>query len=231
MRQQNDFLAPSLNNSSMIQDMGFQWASSNYTNNNGDQLSYPYHQKFTEMMINHGSPSPSSSSNTQDFAIGYAKNEERELREMSEKLLLRSFSSGCQIKGLQFQAGNSSRGSSFSQILPTINISNLNRSNSNNSGIISSNSLDMNMQPLELFSTSDCSRFSAGCLSPAGSSDIHGFYKDNLYYGTVDHMQQSRPSISPSKVSTLFFFSPPRTNLIVLVTVLSPNYLHIQTLI
>ncbi|KAE9457009.1 hypothetical protein C3L33_11083, partial [Rhododendron williamsianum] len=204
-RQQNDFLAPSLNTSSMIQDMGFQWASSNNTNSNTNgELSYPFHQKFTEMMINHSSPSPSSSSNTQDFqlqqppAIGYTKNEERELREMSEKLLLRNFSSGLQIKGLQFQAGNSSRGS-FSQILPTINISNLNRSNSN-SGI--SSSLDMNMQPLELFTNSDC-RFSAGCLSPA-SNDVHGFYKDNLYYGVDDHMQQSRPSNSTSKISSAF---------------------------
>ncbi|KAI8549610.1 hypothetical protein RHMOL_Rhmol06G0038500 [Rhododendron molle] len=200
-RQQNDFLAPSLNSSSMIQDMGFQWARSNTNSNTNGELSYPYHQKFTEMVINHSSPSPSSSSHTQDFqlqqppAIGYTKNEDRELREMSEKLLLRNFSPGLQIKGLQFQAGNSSRGS-FSQILPTIDISNLNRSNSN-SGI--SSSLDMNMQPLELFTNSDC-RFSAGCLSPA-SNDIHGFYKDNLYYGVDDHMQQSRPSNSTSKIS------------------------------
>lgn len=193
-RQQNDFLAPSLNNSSMLQHMGFQWANSG-NSNNGELSSYPYPKKFTEMMINHeftemminhGSPSPSSSSNTQDFQL-----QQNELREMSEKLLLRSFSSGCQIKGLQFQAGNSSRGS-FSQILPTINISDLNRSS--NSGI--SSSLDMNMQPLDLF-TSD-RRFS-GCLSPA-STDIHGFYKDNLYYG-ADHIQQSRPSNSPSKIS------------------------------
>ncbi|GMP44893.1 hypothetical protein CsSME_00013634 [Camellia sinensis var. sinensis] len=215
-RQQNDYLVPSLN-SSVIQDLGFQWANGNFTTTQstshdlhlarkGD-LPEDHYPKFTEMIHSN----TTSSSSIEDFhlqqqATSYAKNEQRDLNDLSEKLLLRNFS-GCQINGIQLPAGEfysgggggatvapPSRGN-FSQIFPTINISNLNQSSS-----AISSSMDMNMQALDLFTSG---RFS-GCLNQV-SHDNLGLYKDSLSYG-VGHMHQqsshNRPSNSPtSKIS------------------------------
>ncbi|XP_052200842.1 transcription factor bHLH110 [Diospyros lotus] len=197
-RQQNDILVPSLNTASMIQDLGFQWVSGNNAHVKGADS---YH-RFTEMIQS----SPPSIEDFQLQPTSYIKNEQqRDLNDLREKLLLRSFSSGCQINGLQvapaaaaglFSGGGQNSTSSlgnFSQILPTINISNLNQSCS---GI--SSSLEMNMQALDLFSSG---RFS-GCLSQQASNDNLGLYKDCLSYG-LDHTHQTshRPSNSLSKTS------------------------------
>ena len=144
------------------------------------------------------------------------------VEDLGEKILLKSFSSGCQINGLQLSAGDfysnaqscstngyggvgiPSRGH-FSQIFPTINISNLGQS----SPTVSS-SLDMNLQALDLLTSA---RFS-GSLSHPSHNNL-GLFREGLSFG-LDHLQQSanRPSNSPSKVSTIypsstssFFFS------------------------
>ncbi|XP_057469409.1 transcription factor bHLH110 isoform X1 [Actinidia eriantha] len=155
-RQQHDFLVPnSLHSSMNLQDLGFHSPHDMHLARINGELSDSY-QKFTEMLQPHTS---------------YMKNEERDLSDMSEKLLIRNFSLGnSQLKGIQFPAGTPSRGN-FSQIFPTINISDLNHS----SPAISSS--------LDLFTSAD-HRFS-GCLNQASLSDNLGFY-----YG-LDHMQQS----------------------------------------
>lgn len=198
----------------MVQDLGFHWASNagSFTSQSAHDLhpkikeelseSFP---KFTEM-IN------SSSSAVEDLHLpptSYIRS--KDLNDLSEKLLLKSFSSGCQINGLQLPAGEfyanaqscntgfggvaiPSRGH-FSQIFPTINISNL----SQPSSTISS-SLDMNLQALDLLTSA---RFS-GTFSQPSHNNL-GLFKDSLSFG-LDHLQQStnRPSNSSSKVSTIY---------------------------
>ncbi|KVI04935.1 Myc-type, basic helix-loop-helix (bHLH) domain-containing protein [Cynara cardunculus var. scolymus] len=165
--------------------------------------SYP---KFSEMI----SSSPTSS--IEDLHLnpssGYNNNQD---------LLLRTFSNGCQIKGGQlidqfpddttpnnhFQNCSnriSSRGT-FSQILPTINISNLNQS----PAAISSDSFDMNLPALDLFGSPRLN----GNFSHPYSFNPHqlgSFFKDTcLSYG-LDKMHQPnhRPVICPSKISSAF---------------------------
>ncbi|KAA8537590.1 hypothetical protein F0562_027198 [Nyssa sinensis] len=207
-RQQNEILLSSLNNS-MIQDLGFHWpsnaAAGSFTTT--DQSAHDLHlarikeelsdsyPKFTDMI------NSSATTIDQDFQLqptSYLKNhEQKDLNELSERLLLRNFSSGCQINGPQLPPGeyyysnaqNCSRGN-FSQIFPTVNISNLNRSSS-----AISSPLDMNMQALELFSSAGV----CGNLSQPSHGHL-GLFKESLSYG-LDHMQQSshRPSNSPTK--------------------------------
>lgn len=209
-RQKNDSILHPLN-SSVVQDLGFHWASNagSFTSQSAHDLhpkikeelseSFP---KFTEM-IN------SSSSAVEDLHLpptSYIRS--KDLNDLSEKLLLKSFSSGCQINGLQLSAGEfyanaqscnngfggvaiPSRGH-FSQIFPTINISNL----SQPSSTISS-SLDMNLQALDLLTSA---RFS-GTISQPSHNNL-GLFKESLSFG-LDHLQQStnRPSNSSSKIS------------------------------
>ncbi|GFY86190.1 hypothetical protein Acr_04g0009280 [Actinidia rufa] len=86
-RLQNDFLAPnSLNNSMNLQDLGFHSPHDMHLARINGELSDSY-QKFTEMLPPH---------------TNYMKNEERDLSNMSEKLLLRNFSLGnSQAKGIR----------------------------------------------------------------------------------------------------------------------------------
>lgn len=166
--------------------------------------------KFTEM-IN------SSSGAVEDLHLpptSYIKS--KDFSDLSEKLLLKSFSSGFQINGLQLSAGDfypnaqscSTTGfggaaipirGHFSQIFPTVNISNL----SQTSPTISS-SLDMNLQALDLLTSA---RF-AGTFNPLSHNNL-GPFKESLSFG-LDHLQQSmnRPSNISNKVSTVYPSSP-----------------------
>ncbi|KAL6995720.1 hypothetical protein U1Q18_005854 [Sarracenia purpurea var. burkii] len=188
-RQQND-------SSSMIQDLGFQRDNSNKNVRSGSfpnqssshdlhlaringELSDSY-KKFSEIIHN-------SLSSVEDFHLqptSYMKNDQRDLNHLSEKLLLRNLSS---VPAEEFFSGagsqNSSRGN-FSQIFPTINISNLNQSSSS-----------------DIF-TSD--RSFAGCLNQA-SNDHFGRNKDSFYYG-FDHLQQAihRSSNITTKMLIIF---------------------------
>ncbi|XP_057988430.1 transcription factor bHLH110 isoform X2 [Hevea brasiliensis] len=206
-RQKNEFLIPPLN-SSMIQDLGFPWNSNAgcFTNQSAHDLqlvkikqelseSFP---KFTEMLNN-----PSTVEDSHLSSTSYIKDEEKDMTDLSEKLLLKTISSGFPINGHQFSPaqiystahdcsnlGNSiPRRGNFSQIYPSINISNLNRSTPSISG-----SFDMNLQALDLLNST---RFSRSFGEP--SHDNLGIYKDSISYGP-DRMQM--PSCSPSKASS-----------------------------
>ncbi|KAJ9567356.1 hypothetical protein OSB04_003322 [Centaurea solstitialis] len=220
-------LAPCLDNNidSMAQDLGFPWSSN--TNNNGvgypiDNLimthelqrlarikdefsvseSYP---KFLDML----NCSPTSS--IEDLQLhpsssSYLKNDHHQQMSYSnnnQDFLLRNLSStiGCdQIKGGQLIINdqNCSNGI-FSQIFPTISISNLNQSSSNSSSSsssssgISSSPFDMNSLPaLDLFGSP---RFDPSSLN--AHINLGG-----LSYGLNSmHQQSHRPSvICPSKI-------------------------------
>lgn len=138
----------------------------------------------------------------------------------NQELLLRTFSNGCQIKNGQLvdqfpddtsnnhyhnsSSRTRSRGT-FSQIFPTINISNLNQSPS---GAICSNSFDMNLPALDLFGSP---RFNGNFSHPSSFSIPHhqlgSFFKDTcLSYG-LDQMHQPNhtPVICHGKVSFFLF--------------------------
>lgn len=176
----------------MLQDhSSFQW-SSNAGSFIKEELSESFPPKFSEMLN-------SSSSSIADYhfpAPTHIKNEQKNINiDPSEKLLLKTISAS---KGFYSNAHNCasfgseavgiSRGN-FSQIYPSINISNLNQPPS---AFLSS--LDMNFQALDLF-TSERSY----------STDSFGVFKEGPSFG-LDHMQQlHRPSCSPSNVSNLLF--------------------------
>ncbi|KAF5806697.1 putative transcription factor bHLH family [Helianthus annuus] len=169
--------------------------------------SYP---KFSEMI--NSSPTSSIEDLHLNPSPGYNNNQE---------LLLTTFSNGCQIKGGQLidrfpndtsnnhyqnsSSQTSSRGT-FSQIFPTINISNLNQS----PVAISSNSFDMNLPALDLFGSP---RFNGNFSHPSSFNipnhhQLGSFFKDTcLSYG-LDQMHQPNhtPVICHSKLSS------PRTN-------------------
>lgn len=188
----NVFLAPLANTSLISEDWGFHWQNSNITGSFTTQSGPDLHlarikgefsdsyQKFTEML-------QSSPANMEELHLHpLIKNEQGGH--------LRNFSSGCHINGTQFHGageysyfGNeitSSRGN-FSQILPTINVSNFNQS----SNSMSSSTLDMNMQALDLFNSG---RFGYN----------NSFYKEGVSNYGLDHIQQSiyRPSNSLNKM-------------------------------
>ncbi|KAF8377909.1 hypothetical protein HHK36_031297 [Tetracentron sinense] len=205
-RQKNDTLVP-LFNTSMIQDLGFHWSS-----NAGSFINHSAHEQhlpkikfsdsfptFTE--LNNNSPSRSYAEEFHSPSTSYIKHEQQDLHDLSEKLFLESFSSSCQINGLQLSAGDlysntqncatfggvatSSRGN-FSQIFPSTHISNLNPS-----------FLGMNLQALNLLNSA---KFSGSFCQP--SHQNLGLFKESLSFG-LNCMQESspRPSNSPSKRS------------------------------
>ncbi|KAJ6736301.1 TRANSCRIPTION FACTOR BHLH83-RELATED [Salix viminalis] len=217
-RQKNESPIPSLN-STMFQDLGLQYWNNNAANFSSQSAydlqlskikeelsssdSFP---KFTEMLNSPSStiedPLLSSSS--------YIKDEQTNLS-LSEKLLLKTISSGFPINGhdqfstrqipsshhncSSFGSAVPSRGS-FSQIYPSINISNFNQPSS---PLISGASLDMNLQALDLLTST---RFSGSFPHPA-SLDPLDMFKDSLSFGfdSIQHSNQ-RPACSPNKISS-----------------------------
>lgn len=198
-RQNSEILVPSLNTSMLQDHSSFHWTSNagSFTSQSAHDLhlakikeelseSFP---KFSEMLN-------TTSSNIEDYHFPPAthiKNEQKNLNiDLSEKLLLKTISS----KGFYSNAHNcasfgseavGSRGN-FSQIYPSINISNFNQPPS---AFLSS--LDMNFQALDLLTTE------------RPYSDSFGVFKEGPSFG-LDQMQQlHRPSCSPSNVSNLLF--------------------------
>ncbi|KAG6785749.1 hypothetical protein POTOM_007333 [Populus tomentosa] len=205
-------------NSTMIQDLGFQHWNNNAGNFNSfsayhdlqlskikEELSSDSFPKFTEMLNSPSStiedPHPSSSS--------YFKDEQEGLS-LSEKLLLKTISPGfprnvhdqfspreissCHHNGSSFGSAIPSR-ESFSQIYPSINISNLKQPSSP----LISGSFDMNLQGLDLLTST---RYS-GSFAQSSDDPLAMFNKDSLSFG-LDRMQQEsqRPSCSPNKISS-----------------------------
>ncbi|KAG8654634.1 transcription factor bHLH110 isoform X3 [Manihot esculenta] len=206
-RQKNEFLIPSLN-SSTIQNLGLiHWNSNSagcFTNQSADhdlQLakikqdlpdSFP---RFTDML--------NDPSTVEDSHLSSPSYEQKHMTDLSEKLLLKTISSGFPINVHQFSSAQiysnahdcSSPGSSiprrgnFSQIYPSINISNLNRSPPSISGAI-----DMNLQALDHLNST---RFSRSIGQP--SHDNLGMYNDSISYD-LEHMHI--PSSSPIQTSS-----------------------------
>lgn len=171
---------------SMTQDLGFHWANNSVSSQLVKQeTSLDSYPRFTQML-----KSPSNI-------------EERELSDMNAKLLFGTLSnSGCQMinTGLQLYPGDhnllySSNSSSstnnrgkFSQIYPTINVSNLNTINQA-SYLANSSSLDMNLQPLDLVNSS---RYGGSFSQP---------------YGLTNHFQHSSSESPVDSSSSISAFS------------------------
>ncbi|KAI3504762.1 hypothetical protein L1887_26467 [Cichorium endivia] len=208
----------------MVHDLGLSWNTTNISNATSNPIenfmtrelrrlarfkdefsgseSYP---KFSEMI--NSSPTSSIEDMQLKPSPGYINNQD---------LLFRTFSNGCQIKGGQLidqfpddstpnndhRQNCSSRSSgTFSQIFPTINISNFNQPPT---AAISSNSFDMNLPALDLFGSP---RFNGNFHHPSSfNPHQHGsFFKDTcLSYGLDQMHQPHRPAICPSKISSAF---------------------------
>ncbi|XWS24404.1 hypothetical protein CRYUN_Cryun28dG0099000 [Craigia yunnanensis] len=214
-RQKNYINLASPQNSSMIQD----WA-----NNEGSFTSQSCHElqhlakikeelsesltRFTEML----SDTSSIRDSHQLPPTNYLKiNEQKDLHDLSEKLLLKTISSGFPMfsAGLEFYsttqncsipAGNTSLPSrgNFSQIYPSINISNLTQASSPNIP----SSFDMNLEALDLLSPARFNR-SSSFSHPSYDQNNLGIYKESPFGLHHHHFQQSnqRPAYSPSKIS------------------------------
>ncbi|XP_022769043.1 transcription factor bHLH110-like isoform X3 [Durio zibethinus] len=213
--QKNSILAYSSQNSSMIQD---------WTNNEGSFATHSCHDihlakikeelsesltRFTEMLSDTSSRDVGDS--RQLPPTNYLKNnEQKDLHDLSEKLLLKTISSGFPMfsAGSEFYSTTqncSIPGSTclpsrrnFSQIYPSINISNLSQASSPNIP----SSFDMNLEALDLLSPA---RFSSrsSFTNPSRDHNNLGIYKEiSPSFGFHHHhFQQSnqRPAYSPSK--------------------------------
>ncbi|KAK0576760.1 hypothetical protein LWI29_022941 [Acer saccharum] len=183
------------------------------------QESFP---KFTEMLNSSPSSSTIEDSSHHLSHSSYLKNEQKDhMSDMSEKLLFKTISSGFPLNNgsnHQFPAGDhhfysnnlSSFGShanipsrgNFSQIYPSINISNLNNQSSNSPANNSSACFDMNLQALDLLTSP---RFSGNFSQTSHDHHHHnlGIYKESqLPFGLDhDHLQQSSRRQSCSNIS------------------------------
>ncbi|XVE56092.1 hypothetical protein DITRI_Ditri03aG0209400 [Diplodiscus trichospermus] len=217
-RQKNEINLSSAQNSSMIQD---------WTNYEGSfmtgQSCHELHlakikeelseslTRFTEML----SDTTSIGDSHQLPATNYLKiNEQKDLHDLSEKLLLKTISSGFPMfpaAGSEFYSTTQncsipdgttlpSRGN-FSQIYPSINISNVNQASSPNIP----SSFDMNLEALDLLSPARFSRSTSSFSQPSQDQNNLGIYEESPSFGLHHHhFQQSnqRPAYSPSKLST-----------------------------
>lgn len=197
----------------MIQELGFNHHWNSSTNNEFAAVHNDHHQqigkikeelssqqsfpKFAEMLIHN------------EDSTNYIKGDEKYMNDiLSEKLLLKTISSGFPINGgnHEFLATNSylsyGIGNCLSQIYPSVNVSNLDRSLAAVPPPISpAGSFDMNLN-LEALDLLTSTRFSGSFGQPFNDNNL-GLYKDNKV------MQHSTliPSCNPSKVSILFLSS------------------------
>ncbi|KAL6212884.1 hypothetical protein ACLB2K_018099 [Fragaria x ananassa] len=173
--------------------------------------------KFTQMLTSPSSTSINLDDDDYHFStptsLGLIKNEQKEMmmNDLSEKLLLKTLSSSginhqVSLAGdhhhHQFYSSNNNRvqnftqlmpgrsgGQYFSQIYPSINISNLNQQSSPSSTISSCSSLNMNLQAMDLLASS---RFSTH--EPYNSHDTLGIYNKEIRHNSfgLQQMHQSR---------------------------------------
>ncbi|CAH1434452.1 unnamed protein product [Lactuca virosa] len=198
----------------MVHELGLPWNTNN--NSNVTSINNPIESFMTHELRRLGRSKDefSGSESYPKFTemINSSPTSSIEDMQLKPDVLFRTFSNGCQIKGGQqlidqfpddssnyhYQNGSSrsaSRGS-FSQIFPSINISNLNQS--------PANSFDMNLPALDLFGSP---RFN-GTFSHPSSFNPHqlgSFFKDTcLSYGLDQMHQPHRPAICPTKISSAF---------------------------
>ncbi|KAL0360623.1 UNVERIFIED_CONTAM: Transcription factor [Sesamum radiatum] len=180
-------------------DLGFHWANTtaNFTTLSHqsaqdlrikeDLAADHYYRKYTDILSSSCSPS-----STDELSL--QRNAQRSLQpnDIDTKLFLKSVSSGNLMNKAQLSQGDlygsnvtgpaaAIHGRGFSQILPSINISNLNQTGLVNPGT----SLDMNLEALDLLTSS---RF-GGNYDTSSQNQI-GLLRDGFSYG-FDHMQQS----------------------------------------
>ncbi|KAK6131232.1 hypothetical protein DH2020_035022 [Rehmannia glutinosa] len=192
-QQDNTLISPQYSSKNMAPDLGFHWANTTTTANNNHQslqdlhhlprikaelLADHYYHKYTEIL--------STNSQTSTDDLNLISNQQRNDLQRP-KLLLKSlspanhktqFSSpGDDHLYSNIGAANNGR-SGFSQIFPTVNISNFNQMGLTNPGC-----LDMNLEALDLLT---CSRFSGNFGTPHDQQNQIGFSN----YG-FHHMQQS----------------------------------------
>ncbi|ESR48290.1 hypothetical protein CICLE_v10001291mg [Citrus x clementina] len=207
----NEILLPPAANSSMIQESaGLHWINSQSAHEHFAKIKDEFSDSFPKFTEMSSSPSSNINEDSDLSTASYLKNEQKNLNDLGDKLLLKgAMSSGFPINGNHFPAGDlyssahnissvggamPSRGN-FSQIYPSINISNLSQISSTNS-----TNFDMNLQFLDLLASS---RVSGDFSQP--SHDNLGLYKESLPFGCDQHhLQQSsrRPSCSPSNKAT-----------------------------
>ncbi|XVF73798.1 hypothetical protein PTKIN_Ptkin13bG0010600 [Pterospermum kingtungense] len=214
-RQKNDInLASNSQNCSMIRD----WSSNegSFTGQSCHDLRLAKTKeelsesltRFTEML----SDTSSIEGSQQLPPTNYLKiNEQKDLHDLSEKLLLKTISSGFPMfsSGSDFYSTTqnysipaetislASRGN-FSQIHPSINISNLNQVSS---PTIPS-SFDMNLEALDLLSPARYSRNRSFSHPPQDQNNL-GVYKESSSFGPHHHhfrQSNQRPAYNPSKV-------------------------------
>ncbi|KAK9023174.1 hypothetical protein V6N11_003401 [Hibiscus sabdariffa] len=218
-RQKNDMLA-SPQNSSMIQD----WANSDgsFTTQSCHGLHLPKTKdelsesitRFTDIL----SDSSSSVGDSRQLPqANYLKNnDQRDLNDLSEKLLLKTISSGFPMfsAGPEFysstqncsisRSGFSPSRGNFSQIYPSINISSLNQASSPPN---ISSSFDMNLEALDLLNPARFSRSSRFSYPSEDHHDNLGIYKEiSPSFGLHHHhnllqSNQRTAAYSPSKIS------------------------------
>ncbi|XP_027147896.1 transcription factor bHLH110 isoform X1 [Coffea eugenioides] len=219
-RLQNDILVSSLNGS-MTQDFSFSWANGSRGNNFTNQSSHDLQlemikREFSESYSNFSEMISSPSSSIEDVqlpiqATDYRRNENREINDPNVKLLLRSLSSGdrnndfhrscpgelyCSTSSSSSLGATPKRGT-FSQIYPTINVSEINQT-----PLANSSSFHMNSQALDLLNSA---RFSGIFCLPM--VDQLGLSKNgSLSYG-YDYLSQSipMPISEPSNITPLSY--------------------------
>ncbi|KAK6938861.1 hypothetical protein RJ641_032369 [Dillenia turbinata] len=205
-RQKNEALVhPPHFNTSMIQDLGFQWTTANQSGQDlqlsriKDEFSTTtaclpnFTTDDTAKTIQHNSIVVEDQLLHLPSTDSYVKiNNNNGLHQLP---FGDYFNSGAQNSSPTFGGPMASlpstRGGSYSQILPTTNVSNLSESSSSSSSF--SRSLDMDLHALDLLTSA---RFSGGIGLPSNYN--LGHYKDGLYF-----MQQSNQRLldDPNKTS------------------------------
>ncbi|CAI9755883.1 unnamed protein product [Fraxinus pennsylvanica] len=211
-QNQNPLSSLSSWNISMTPETGlFQWDNPAGNLQSGrvkGEFSDNFNPNFTEILN-------SQSSRIEDFRVNpsnYNNNNELRdlpLKDLSAKLLLRPFSSGNLLNGRHnFSPGNlypnssstgingsTQSGRGFSQIFPSINVSNFNLQSA---PLANSGNMDMNLQALDLLTAS---KFNGNFISPNSQNGL-GLYKEGFRYG-LEYLQQSSqmPMNCPNKAS------------------------------
>ncbi|XP_061350686.1 transcription factor bHLH110-like [Gastrolobium bilobum] len=184
----------------MIQDLGYHhWTSTDAERclefskiKEENSVDFP---KFSEMLNRPSSMEGYQLACTTSTTNNQMKNiEHKDMNALNEKLLFKTLLSGDLYSSTSAQnypnfGGTSmpSRGN-FSQIYPSINISNLNQSTTYNSTEISRSTLDMNTQSLDLLTTARS--YSEGLSQHSQDHDGLGRFPDNVSF----HLHQMQLS-------------------------------------
>ncbi|OVA18762.1 Myc-type [Macleaya cordata] len=218
-------------NPSMIQELGFhEWASNNEGNNFSSHSAHELHlarikeefPKFSDTTMNGAAPP----SNLEEFhfpSTSYIKHELQDLNNTlsHEKLLLKTFSSACQLNGLHHQAvsagdddphqfySNSQSCASFGGVATSNreNFSQIFPRNLDPPCSSFSSSLGMNLQTLDLWNPT---KFGGSSTQPPQHNNNLGLFKQAAGPSFVlDHLQESShtPSYITNKISSFMMMN------------------------